>query len=77
MSLNRFNVMSSRARAKLILFVSRQVVDHLSSDLDILRESRLLKLYVDSFCNNARPMSLGVLANGIAQRIDGHFKWRR
>jgi DNA replication ATP-dependent helicase Dna2 len=77
MSLNRFNVMASRARAKLILFVSRQVVDHLSSDLDILRESRLLKLYVDSFCNNARPMSLGVLLNGIGQRIGGHFKWRR
>ncbi len=36
MSLNRFNVMASRARAKLIVFVSQEVVDHLSSDMDIL-----------------------------------------
>lgn len=76
MSLNRFNVMASRARAKLILFVSRQVVDHLPDDLDILRESRLLKLYVDSFCNNARPISLGFLENGVVQPVIGHFKWR-
>ncbi len=28
MSLNRFNVMASRPRVKLILFISRQIVDH-------------------------------------------------
>lgn len=47
MSLNRFNVMSSRARAKLIVLVSREVIDYLSGDLETLRESRLLKNYVD------------------------------
>ena len=31
MSLKRFNVMASRARAKLIVLVSREVVDHLAA----------------------------------------------
>ena len=43
-SLNRFNVMASRARAKLVVLVSREIVDHLPHDLDLLRESRLLKV---------------------------------
>ena len=76
MSLNRFNVMASRPRVKLILFVSRQIVDHLSGDLDTLRESRLLKLYVDSFCRDAGRMDLGFLENGLAQLVPGSFKRR-
>jgi len=77
MSLNRFNVMASRARAKLITLVTQEVVNHLSGELDILRQSRLLKVYVESFCNNHRPMTLGqVTANGVLQ-VEGIFKWRR
>ena len=77
MSLNRFNVMTSRARAKLITLVTQEVVNHLSGDLDILRQSRLLKVFVESFCDNARPMILGhVSASGI-RHVDGVFKWRR
>jgi superfamily I DNA and/or RNA helicase len=77
MSLNRFNVMTSRARAKLITLVTQEVVNHLSGELDVLRQSRLLKVFVESFCNNSRPMTLGYIsANGILQ-VDGVFKWRR
>lgn len=77
MSLNRFNVMTSRARAKLITLVTQEVVNHLSGELDTLRESRLLKVYVESYCNNFRPMTLGyVTANGVLQ-VAGVFKWRQ
>ena len=77
MSLNRFNVMTSRARAKLITLVTQEVVNHLSGELDILRQSRLLKVFIESFCNNSRPMTLGhVSANGVLQ-VDGMFKWRQ
>ncbi|BDV41537.1 hypothetical protein GURASL_04600 [Geotalea uraniireducens] len=77
MSLNRFNVVASRARAKLITLVTQEVVNHLSDELDTLRQSRLLKAYVESFCNDFRPMTLGyVTANGILQ-VDGVFKWRQ
>lgn len=77
MSLNRFNVMTSRARAKLITLVTQQVVNHLSGELDILRQNRLLKVYVESFCDNFRTMTLSyVTANGFLQ-VAGIFKWRQ
>lgn len=76
LSLNRFNVMASRARAKLVVLVSQQVVDHLSGDLDTLRGSYLLKSFVESFCGNPREMVLGVRENGEARRVRGLFKSR-
>ena len=76
LSLNRFNVMASRARAKLVVFVSQEVVDHLSSDMDVLRGSALLKTFAETFCSQGRPMQLGYLRNGVAQTVDGTFRWR-
>lgn len=75
MSLNRFNVMASRARAKLVVFVSQEVVNHLSSDLDTLRESRLLKVYVESFCRNRSTMTLGLITEGTEVPVHGLFKY--
>jgi DNA replication ATP-dependent helicase Dna2 len=48
-SLNRFNVTASRAQAKFIAIISRQLVDHLPRDRRALDESRLLKHFVDGF----------------------------
>ena len=76
MSLNRFNVMTSRARAKLITLVTQEVVNHLSGELDILRQSRLLKVYVESFCNNSRSMTLGHVTTNEVLQVEGLFKWR-
>jgi hypothetical protein len=77
MSLNRFNVMASRARAKLIVLVSQEVVDHLSTDLETLRSSRLLKVFAETFCNQARPMTLGWCAGGGMQLAPGTFRYRQ
>ena len=43
LSLNRFNVMASRARAKLIVLVSDEVSIHLARDPQVLRDSALLE----------------------------------
>jgi len=77
MSLNRFNVMTSRARAKLVTLVTQEVVNHLSSELDVLRQSRLLKVFVESFCDNARPMTLGHVSTNGTTQVNGLFKWRQ
>jgi len=53
------------------------VVNHLSGELDILRQSRLLKVYVESFCNNSRPMTLGHISATAVLQVDGMFKWRQ
>ncbi|WP_129678028.1 DEAD/DEAH box helicase [Candidatus Chloroploca sp. Khr17] len=64
-SLNRFNVMASRARAKLIVLVTRSLVDHLADDGDVLQESRLLKNYAESFCHVPTSIVLGFRTNGM------------
>jgi DNA replication ATP-dependent helicase Dna2 len=64
-SLNRFNVMASRARAKLIVLLTRSLVDHLADDGDVLQESRLLKNYSESFCQSPTPITLGFREQGV------------
>lgn len=76
LSLNRFNVMASRARAKLVVLVSRQVVDHMSSDPEVLRGSALLKTFVETFCSNKRPMTLSYNAPSGQRQVIGEFRWR-
>jgi len=45
--LNRFNVIVSRAQAKMVAVMSRRMAEHLPRDLDTLRQSHLLKAFVD------------------------------
>ena len=75
LSLNRFNVVASRARAKLIVLISQDVVNHLAHDADVLSESRLLKVYAESFCDNERDAVLKFRVGGNVQRVPGRFRW--
>ena len=76
LSLNRFNVLASRARAKLIVFVSQEVVAHLATDIDVLRDSRLLKAFVESFCANPREVTFMRNTADGERREAGLFKSR-
>lgn len=76
MSLNRFNVMASRPRAKLFVLVSQEIVDHLSADLDTLRGSSLLKTFAESFCNSSRITTLGIEQDGNHNKVPGSLRWR-
>jgi DNA replication ATP-dependent helicase Dna2 len=67
-NLRRFNVMASRARAKLIVFVTRSMIEHLSDDSEILNESLLIKRYAEQFC---RPT--GIVRIG---EVEGELRWR-
>jgi DNA replication ATP-dependent helicase Dna2 len=60
-NLNRFNVLTSRARAKLIVFVTRTLLEHLSNDTDVLKESRLLKQFAESYCTQRQNVQVGYI----------------
>jgi len=62
-NLNRFNVLTSRARAKLIVLVSRSVLEHLSDDAEVLNDSRLLKLFAETYCVEPETIELGYYAD--------------
>jgi len=76
-SLNRFNVLSSRARAKLVVLAPQTLIDYLSDDSDVLQESRLIKTYTESFCKGGRPVELGFFdSNNQIQTKDGLLRRR-
>jgi hypothetical protein len=60
-NLNRFNVLTSRARAKIIVFVTRSLLEHLSNDADVLKESRLLKQFAESYCTQRQIVQVGYI----------------
>lgn len=74
--LTRFNVMASRARTKLVVFVSQEMVDHLSGELDVLHESRLLKAFADSFCVSSSALVLPWNDRGQTRNVSGEFRFR-
>jgi hypothetical protein len=76
MSLNRFNVMVSRSRAKMITLVSQEIVDHLPRDIEVLKQSRLLKIFAESFCSSSEQVTVGYLDNGLCKQVDGVLKYR-
>ena len=57
-SLNRFNVTVSRARSKFVAVLSRPLVDYLPRDPEILKESRLLKHFVDGHLSTGHAIEL-------------------
>ena len=76
MSLNRFNVIASRARAKLIVLISQDILNHLAHEIEVLWESKLLKMYGESFCNNERRMDLTHNVGGTTRVVRGSFRWK-
>ncbi len=75
-SVNRFNVLSSRSRAKLIVFITRTFLEHLSSDKDVLEESRFLKQFAESFCDQSKPAQFGYFKNGNMISRSGDLRFR-
>ena len=76
-SLRRFNVLTSRPRAKLVVFASQSLVDHLADDADVLEESRLLKRYVETYCHDATPCTLAYERDGARVDVAGLLRQRR
>ncbi|MGY1608747.1 DEAD/DEAH box helicase [Geodermatophilus sp. SYSU D00700] len=74
-NLNRFNVLATRAKAKLIVMASREVVSHISGDLEIIRSSELLKDFVDTFCAQSRPATLHWRDGEINRAVVVEHRW--
>lgn len=75
LNFNRFNVVASRARTKLVVLISQEVVNHLCAELDALRGSALLKTYVESFCRTQQEMVLPAPSSGLQSTVTGSFRF--
>ncbi|WP_236833846.1 DEAD/DEAH box helicase [Blastococcus sp. KM273129] len=74
-SLNRFNVMASRARAKLIVLVSEELLQHLPTDIDVLRASGLLKAFADIRCRLRSTVRLSWDDRGTVKTQPASLRW--
>lgn len=72
LALNRFNVLATRARAKLIVVLSRELVSHIGTDLQVLIQSEMLKDFVDLFCNEAEQITLRTKTAG---DVEADLRW--
>lgn len=75
--LNRFNVLATRAKTKLIVLITDELLSHIASDIEIIRGSRLIKSFADTFCTERRviPVTHHDPA-GVATTIDLTVRWR-
>jgi DNA replication ATP-dependent helicase Dna2 len=73
--LQRFNVMASRPRAKLIVFVTDDILDYVSDDNDVLENSRAIKLFARTFCRNPRRLTLPWRdRSGVSRSVTGDIR---
>ena len=49
--INRFNVLTSRAKSKLIFIASREILEYIPDDIKIIEHSSKFNLYVNKICN--------------------------
>jgi DNA replication ATP-dependent helicase Dna2 len=77
LSLNRFNVTTSRARAKLILFITREMLDHIAAEIETIHESAMMKSFVDLHCNSKSTAQLAWIdQNQTMIPVPGTIVWR-
>lgn len=76
LSLNRFNVMASRPRAKLIVLASQEVINHLPGDIDVIRSSKMLKYFAETYCSTRESIELPFQENGKTVPRPGSYRWR-
>lgn len=77
LSLNRFNVMASRPRAKLVVLASQEVINHLPGDLEVMRDSRLLKYFAETFLDDRADCEIPFMDGNNVGRKAGSFRFRK
>ena len=60
-SLNRFNVLTSRARAKIVMVCSWNFLNHLPNDRNILEQGAKIRQFAIDFCNSQEKLQIGQL----------------
>ncbi|WP_191680851.1 AAA domain-containing protein [Janibacter melonis] len=68
--MNRFNVLATRARSKVIVIASDEILNHTGHDLEVIRSSEMLKDFAQNFCAYQRRVTVHAPIPEAAQ-VDG------
>ncbi len=72
--LNRFNVLTSRARQKMLLLCSRTFLEHIPRDREVMAHASRIRAYALDFCVESDPLVV-VNEHGMAENV--LWRWRR
>jgi superfamily I DNA and/or RNA helicase len=72
-NLNRFNVLTSRAKSKLILVISRKFLEFIPGDRKIMKQAAQVRKYAYDFCNKEKIISI---LNEKKKKEDLIFRYR-
>ena len=75
-NLQRFNVTTSRARAKVIVILDDELWQYLPNQADILHGANLLKRYAGSALPNRQQLVLDMVVSGGVEQFQGEIRWQ-
>lgn len=58
LDLNRTNVAISRAEAKVVVFISENLIHHLPQDKEIIKTAKAIKSYTHQYCNHKEQQTV-------------------
>jgi hypothetical protein len=70
--LNRFNVLTSRAKHKLVVICSKALLSYIPSDRDVMSHAETLHTYAFQYCNNTMTL---LPANELGGIEPVEFRW--
>jgi len=57
-NMNRFNVLTSRAKHKLIFIASKEIVNFIPEDKELIEKASKYNFYVNKFCNKEMILNI-------------------
>ncbi len=73
-NLNRFNVLTSRAKNKLIFISSDKFIQYIPNERELIKNSSKIYMYVEEFCNKELPLQIKNKFNNIIQEVRLRYK---
>jgi superfamily I DNA and/or RNA helicase len=71
--INRFNVLTSRAKSKLIFIASKEILNFIPDERKLIESSSKFDLFVNKFCNKHFPLNIKD-ENNVSHKITFRYK---
>jgi superfamily I DNA and/or RNA helicase len=73
-NLNRFNVLTSRAKSKLIFISSKKFITYIPDEREILKYSSKIYMYVKEYCNKEISLQIKNKSTNLFQKVKLRYK---
>ncbi len=71
--INRFNVLTSRAKSKIVLIASRNYINYIPKTREVMQSAARIRLFVEDFCNQSKISQVDCKEHG-QENIE--IRWR-